>query len=169
MRGARSGAFSHHFLPPSGIGNVELHLHPLTEVEFHAQPGVDSLDGEGFPWRQFAFQPRVGTLHRGDPGFEQRLEPVTLQGRQFAMPRRQLSGQCTALVLLDDACVHPVPGGGLGDGQAGEGLLAQFFQFGRTLAGTKRNRIGCNDPGRLLFTAVELDLQGVFKRRAAQR
>ncbi|MNI98669.1 hypothetical protein D3C73_1575600 [compost metagenome] len=71
--------------------------------------------------------------------------------------------------MFDDVCVHPFPGGGLGDRQAGEGLFAQFFQFDHTLAGTQRNRIGRDDPGRLLFTAVKLGLQGVFKRRAIER
>ncbi|MCY1437650.1 hypothetical protein D9M71_538190 [compost metagenome] len=33
----------------------------------------------------------------------------------------------------------------------------------------RRHRIGRHDPGSLLFTAVKLGLQGVFKRRAVQR
>ena len=56
-----------------------------------------------------------------------------------------------------------------GDGQAGEGLFSQVFQFRRALVGMGGRGVGGHQPRRMLFTAVKLDLQGVLERVARQR
>ncbi|MNB97683.1 hypothetical protein D3C75_449150 [compost metagenome] len=111
----------------------------------------------------------MGALHRRDVGGEQRLEPIAFGRGQCAEGRRQVCCQRGAAVLLDDVCEGQLPRGDSGDGQAGERLFTQFFQFRRPLAGMGGHGVGGHQPRRMLFTTVKLGLQGVLDRVAGQR
>ncbi|MNS11146.1 hypothetical protein D3C72_426800 [compost metagenome] len=169
LRRPRGGTVAQDFLPMGGVGQVQRHLDVLRQAEVLTQACVDGFFAEGLPRWQLAFKQFMGTLHRCDAGREQPLELRALSIGECAEPLRQAIGQATAVALFQPLREGQFPGGRNRHGQASECLLAQVIHLHGALVCMGRNGVLGDQLRGLLFTAVELALQGVFKRVDAQR